>query len=1169
MGYFNKISSISTTFKSKLFRTFLLLLLFTGNELLAQCPTVTNLNQSFCDIQSPTVANLQAINNGDGIAWFETDVSTIPLALGTGLVNGEDYFADNSTGNCGTRIRVVVTVYSAPTGQNFQGVCVDFPSQATIASLSAIGNNVQWYNVPVGGSPLPSTTVLIQNTIYYANQTNPDTGCLTSRLSVFVSVGVVPVPTGSAIQIFCENPSNPPTVANLNATGNNNWYLTSTSALPLDIDTPLINGQTYYATTVSPPCESLERLEVTVTIQPFNNAGSNGVFDICETELLSTSPINLFDILGGTPFSSGVWSGPLLTSNGNLGTIDVSLLTLAGSPYVFTYTVSESTECPIATSTVTINVIATKNAGTSGSITLCTTSPSIDLFTLLGNSPETGGTWSPALASGTGVFDPAVDTAGTYTYTIVGTPPCADSTASVTVSVTPSLNPGTAGAVAFCANGTPEDLFNSLGGTPDAGGTWSPSLASGTGVFDPTQDTAGTYTYTVNGTAPCTPQSTTVTVTINPIPNAGTSGSITLCTTSPSIDLFTLLGNSPETGGTWSPALASGTGVFDPAVDTAGTYTYTIVGTPPCADSTATVAVTIELAANAGTFTGIQTICNSTGNFDLNTLLDGTQQAGGVWVNGQGDTITNIISVTDLIAGTYTFVYTVTNTCNSDSEVVQLTINQSPNITIDDVIVLTPICQGESITITVFNLSNGNYSINYSLTGSNILPNQTVLLTASNGEGNFTIDSTQLVNSGITTLILNSITNSDTTCTTVLSGLNFAIEVLPIPSISNSTIQIVNVCFGNDVLVQISGATNLTDGNYQFVYSIPNANPITGNSGIISIVSGNGQFTIPSSVFPLAGVYTMSLISISNLATNCINLNPNVAVTFEILAQPSITEALVSMVGICVNTEGTVLISNANNLSDGTYQLTYQISGAINFNETIPVVFTNGETSFVIPSSVINNFGNITISINPLNSIIGNACGVSGNTFNSITISIEEVETPQLVEGGNSFCEDDNATIADLTNGIIGSETIIWYDAPSSGNAYSNSDLLVDGVTYYASIQSSTGCESAVRLQVIVVIKDCTEIVIPDGFSPNGDGINEVFEIKNIRTLYPNFTLEIFNRYGNILYKGNANSLDWDGTSDKGIQIGGNKLPVGVYFYIINFNDGSRKPLQGRVYLSR
>ncbi|MBC8882871.1 hypothetical protein H9X57_04260 [Flavobacterium piscinae] len=49
------------------------------------------------------------------------------------------------------------------------------------------------------------------------------------------------------------------------------------------------------------------------------------------------------------------------------------------------------------------------------------------------------------------------------------------------------------------------------------------------------------YTYTVSGTAPCTPQSTTVTVTINPIPNAGTDNSIVLCETSPAVDLFTQL----------------------------------------------------------------------------------------------------------------------------------------------------------------------------------------------------------------------------------------------------------------------------------------------------------------------------------------------------------------------------------------------------------------------------------------------------------------------------------------------------------------------------------------------------------------------------------------------------------------------------------------------------
>ncbi|MBC8882873.1 hypothetical protein H9X57_04270 [Flavobacterium piscinae] len=108
------------------------------------------------------------------------------------------------------------------------------------------------------------------------------------------------------------------------------------------------------------------------------------------------------------------------------------------------------------------------------------------------------------------------------------------------------------------------------------------------------------YTYTVSGTAPCTPQSTTVTVTINPIPNAGTDNSIVLCETSPAVDLFTQLGNSPETGGTWSPALASGTGVFDPSQDAAEVYTYTLIGTPPCANSTASVTVTVNPTPNPG-----------------------------------------------------------------------------------------------------------------------------------------------------------------------------------------------------------------------------------------------------------------------------------------------------------------------------------------------------------------------------------------------------------------------------------------------------------------------------------------------------------------------------------------------------------------------------------------
>ena len=242
----------------------------------SQCPTVTNPNQSFCDRQTPTVANLVALNNGGGVKWYLNATGGTVLLNATGLINGEDYFADDNTGACGTRQRVIVTVYSAPTGANFQGVCVTNANLATPSNPQFVitGNALQWYTVPNGGIALSNSAILTDNTIYYISQTNPDTGCETSRLQLFVNVGIVPVPTGNAVQEFCNNGS-PPIVSDLIASGNNNWYLTSTFGVPLDLSTPLINGQFYYATTVDPPCESSDRLEVLVNIYEPNDAGSD------------------------------------------------------------------------------------------------------------------------------------------------------------------------------------------------------------------------------------------------------------------------------------------------------------------------------------------------------------------------------------------------------------------------------------------------------------------------------------------------------------------------------------------------------------------------------------------------------------------------------------------------------------------------------------------------------------------------------------------------------------------------------------------------------------------------------------------------------------------------------------------------------------------------------
>ena len=83
-----------------------------------------------------------------------------------------------------------------------------------------------------------------------------------------------------------------------------------------------------------------------------------------------------------------------------------------------------------------------------------------------------------------------------------------------------AVDPGTDGSVTFCDNDAPADLFNQLGGTPDTGGSWTgpSSLTNGDqGTFTPGTNAAGVYTYTV-GPAGC-PQTSTVTVTVNPCSN--------------------------------------------------------------------------------------------------------------------------------------------------------------------------------------------------------------------------------------------------------------------------------------------------------------------------------------------------------------------------------------------------------------------------------------------------------------------------------------------------------------------------------------------------------------------------------------------------------------------------------------------------------------------------
>ena len=85
----------------------------------------------------------------------------------------------------------------------------------------------------------------------------------------------------------------------------------------------------------------------------------------------------------------------------------------------------------------------------------------------------------------------------------------------------------------------------------------------------------------------------------------------------------------------------------------------------------------------------------------------------------------------------------------------------------------------------------------------------------------------------------------------------------------------------------------------------------------------------------------------------------------------------------------------------------------------------------------------------------------------------------------------------------------------------------------------------------------CDSSDIPDAFSPNGDGLNDQFVIKNIDK-YPGNHLSIYNRWGNLVFESSDYQNNWDGHCNTGTIRAGEWLPNGTYFYILDLNNGTK-----------
>lgn len=88
--------------------------------------------------------------------------------------------------------------------------------------------------------------------------------------------------------------------------------------------------------------------------------------------------------------------------------------------------------------------------------------------------------------------------------------------------------------------------------------------------------------------------------------------------------------------------------------------------------------------------------------------------------------------------------------------------------------------------------------------------------------------------------------------------------------------------------------------------------------------------------------------------------------------------------------------------------------------------------------------------------------------------------------------------------------------------------------------------------------------------SANGDGINDTFFIDGLRNIFLNYEIEIYNRWGRLIWTGTSKTEDWDGYASIGFILENGLLPKGTYYYILNLNDlDYNKPLTGWLYLTK
>ena len=761
--------------------------------------------------------------------------------------------------------------------------------------------------------------------------------------------------------------------------------------------------------------------------------------------------------------------------------------------------------------------------------------------------------------------------------------------------------------VSCFGSSTGSAIVNGAGGTTG----YSYSVLSGPNTPSITGNTitgmvAGTYTVQVKDANGCT---ATLPVVItqpggalnitsvpaqltNPLCNGGATGSI----------------NTTVSGGTspYSYVWSNGTSLADPTGLSAGAYTVTVTDANGCTISGGPYILTNPPAVTLTASSIVNTACGASTGAVVLTSSDGSSVTLGGVTKPSGSLFSG------LIAGYY--LPTSNGACPASTTF--RVNNTSSTLTAIITSLSSPSCHNGTGSIVVTG-TGGTGILNYSLDGATskltgsflgILPgNHTVTVSDANNciyTINFNINNPPLLTLALTN-------QTDVQCNGASSG---DVLVAALGGSPGYTYSVATEPTGGSVAVVTGNMiSNMKSGNYiirvtdsggcsadlAILISQPAAATVSAGTdaricesetyllsassatNILSVnwtSSGTGYFNNVNALNP---VYTPGAADISN-GTVTLTLNGSQGPSCPLISKSmvlSITRKAVANAGadVTIKEDSVFTVSNAS----------VQFANSVLWTTNGLGKLTNASTLAPSYTPAPYETGAITLS---LTAGSANSCGT---TTDQMIINILHVNHPPLAVD-DKFVASENQPLDEnvLTNDSDpDGDRITVNTTPVQNPAHGKVTLQPNGnITYQPVIDfigtdtfiyqicdngSPSLCDTAVVKIVIGKDTNC-EVSIPNSFSPNGDGIHDYFKIRCLYN-YANPIIEIFNRWGNLVYKkehygdvdfwGNESEAWWNGRSENKLTIGSLDLPVGTYYYILRLSNS--KVLTGFMFLNK